>query len=69
MYLSSVPFEELGFPTLRPEPIPELSEKVAVYGTPSIAAGVAVLLGGIYWCTKRRVEQMEKTDVKGKEEA
>ena len=69
MYLSSVPFEELGFPTLGPEPIPELSEKVAVYGTPGIAAGVAVLLGGIYWCTNRRVEQMEKTDVKGKEEA
>ncbi len=69
MYLSPVPFEELGFPTLGPEPIPELSEKVAVYGTPSIGVGVAALLGGIYWFTKRRAEPMEKSDVEGKEEA
>ena len=54
LYISPIPFEKLGLPTLSPEPIPALSEKVAIYGTPSMLAGVAVLLGGIHWFTKRR---------------
>lgn len=53
MYMSSVPFKELGFPELDSEPIPELSENVAIYGTPSMLVGVAALLGGIYWVTRR----------------
>jgi formate dehydrogenase iron-sulfur subunit len=69
MYISSVPLEELGLPTLGSEPIPELSEKVAVYGTPSVGVGMAALLGGVYWFTKRRAEQMAQSGVQGEEEA
>jgi formate dehydrogenase beta subunit len=57
LYLSHVPFEKLGFPEPDSESIPELSEKVAIYGTPSALLGVAGLLTGVYWITKRRAEQ------------
>jgi formate dehydrogenase iron-sulfur subunit len=56
MYISAVPFEELGFPELDSEPVPELSDTVAIYGTPSMLLGVAALLGGIYWATSHRAE-------------
>jgi formate dehydrogenase iron-sulfur subunit len=69
MYISSIPFEKLGFPELESEPVPELSENVAIYGTPSMLVGVAALLGGVYWVTQRRTEQMAKSDVEGKGEA
>jgi formate dehydrogenase beta subunit len=54
-YLSQVPFEKLGLPKLDPEPHAELSEAVAIYGTPSALLGVAGLLTGVYWITKRRL--------------
>ena len=57
LYLSHIPFEELGLPTLGPEPVTELSEAVAVYGTPSVALSVATLLGGLYyWFTRQEKE-------------
>jgi hypothetical protein len=62
MYLAPVPFEELGFPELDSEPVPELSENLAVYGTPSMLVGVAALLGGMYWFTKRRAEGMAEQE-------
>lgn len=73
LYISHIPFEKLGLPTLSPEPIPALSEKVAIYGTPSMLAGMAVLLGGTYWFTKRReriqaeksASQAEKESIRG----
>jgi formate dehydrogenase iron-sulfur subunit len=69
MYLSSVPFDQLGeaFPDIGEEPVPELSETVAVYGTPTALIAVGGLLTGIYWITKRRSEQMNKSGAKGKE--
>lgn len=60
LHLSPIPFEEVGLPTLDPEPVPALSEKAAIYGTTSTLIGVAGLLGGIYWLTKRRTEGMQK---------
>jgi formate dehydrogenase iron-sulfur subunit len=68
MYLSPIPFEKLGFPELESEPVPELSENVAVYGTPSMLIGVAALLGGVCWVTRRQTEQMSKSDVEVEEE-
>ena len=68
MYLSAVPFEKLGFPEFDSEPVPGLSESVAVYGTPSMLVGVAALLGGVYWFTRRREEKMFESTVESKEE-
>lgn len=45
LYLSDVPFEEMGFPEVGSEPVTELSETIATYGTPSVALSVAGLLG------------------------
>jgi formate dehydrogenase iron-sulfur subunit len=57
IYLSPVPFEELGFPAMQPEPVTELSETVATFGTAGMAASVATLLAGIYyWFGRQRHE-------------
>jgi formate dehydrogenase beta subunit len=56
-YLSHVPFEELGLPTLDPEPHPELSNNVAAFGTPTALLAVAGVLTGVNWVTKRRTEE------------
>jgi len=67
MYLSAIPFEKLGLPELDSEPVPELSEDVAIYGTPSMLVSVAALLGGIYWVTARRAQHTPPCDDSGKE--
>jgi len=55
LYLSPVPFQDVGFPALKRESVTELSEAIAVYGTPSMALGVAALLGGVhYWFGRRQ---------------
>jgi hypothetical protein len=70
MYISPVRFEKLGFSALGPEPIPALSDNVAIYGTPSLLVGVGALLGSAYWVTKGRAEQQTATlDVEGQEES
>ena len=54
LYLSHIPFEKLGLPTLSSGPVTALSEAIATYGTPSVAVSVATLLGGLYyWFTRR----------------
>jgi len=63
LYLSPVPFQELGFPTLKMEPVTELSEAIAVYGTPSLALGVAALLGGVHFWFGRRQGAMEAGEI------
>ncbi|HEX9657842.1 MAG TPA: 4Fe-4S dicluster domain-containing protein [Bacteroidota bacterium] len=56
MYLSGIPFEELGFPkNLSTEPIPQLSWKV-LSQIPKYSVAATVLLMGIHWITARRVE-------------
>jgi formate dehydrogenase beta subunit len=59
LYLSSVPFEELGLPNVDPEPVTELSEAIATYGTPSVALSVAGLLGGLYYWFSNQEEYAE----------
>ena len=63
LYLSSVPFEELGLPNVDSEPVTELSEAIATYGTPSVALSVAGLLGGLYYwfSTQEHAESEEAT--------
>jgi formate dehydrogenase iron-sulfur subunit len=59
LYLSHVPFDNLGLPPLDSEPVTELSETVATYGTPSVAASVAVLLGGLYYWFSKWEKRMQ----------
>lgn len=54
LYISHIPFEKVGLPTLGTQPVTAWSEKAAIYGTSSALVGVAALLGGIYWFTKRK---------------
>jgi formate dehydrogenase iron-sulfur subunit len=70
MYLSPVPFEELEFPTLKTEPVTELSEAVATYGTAGVAASVTFLLGGLHFWFQRREKtiQLEGTADEPEEE-
>jgi len=56
LYLSSVPFEQLGFnTTLSKEPLPELTMS-ALEKIPGVVSLGGVMLFGIYWLTKRRDE-------------
>ncbi len=66
LYLSHIPFEELGLPTLGSEPVTRLSEVIATYGTPGVALSVAALLGGLYYGFTRREAVSEEI---GAEEA
>lgn len=68
MYLSPVPFEELGFPELDTEPVTELSEAVATYGTAGVAASATVLLGGLYYWFNGRGKKLEDAELDAKEE-
>lgn len=68
LYLSHVPFEELGLPTLGSEPVTRLSEVVATYGTPSVALSVATLLGGLYYWFTRREKDIGAEEVVRQEE-
>ncbi|WP_173297190.1 4Fe-4S dicluster domain-containing protein [Thermanaeromonas sp. C210] len=63
LYLSDVPFHELGFKTVEKgeipaEPIPSFSDRIVRWTLPVAATWTAVL-GGLYWYTKRRSEVEE----------
>ncbi len=56
LYVSSVPFEQLGFPmTVPKEAIPDLSWKV-LSQIPKYSVTAGVVLFGINWITQRRTE-------------
>jgi len=56
IYISAVPFEELGFPMNVPkEPIPALSWRV-LSQIPKYTVVAGVMLFGIHWITARRTE-------------
>lgn len=56
LYLSAVPFAELGFPTdLRADPYPRLTWEV-LSKLPNVVSIAGVALCGIWWITKRREE-------------
>lgn len=61
LYISPVPFEELGFPTVGTEPVTELSEQVVSY-VPYGLGGLAVVLSGLYWFFQRR-ERLQKESI------
>ncbi len=60
LYLSAVPFEELGLPTDLPhDALPNYTYRV-LSKLPRLVAATGVLLGGIFWITNRREEVAKK---------
>ncbi len=55
-YISPVPFEELGFPTAECGESPAHFNRLVTHGTPTVAAGVALGMAGIYHAIKRQSE-------------
>jgi len=65
LYLSAVPFEQIGLRTNLPqEPLPMLTWRVLEM-LPDVVSTGTVLLGGIWWITNRRAEVARK-EGKGK---
>jgi len=68
LYLSPVPFEKLGLPTLQSEPVVVNADR-AMKLVPPVLLGVVVLMSGIYWVAKRRENNnMKKSSGKEKQE-
>jgi formate dehydrogenase iron-sulfur subunit len=68
LYISPVPFEQLGFPThLKPYPLPDLTWRI-LEQVPNVVTLGAVLLSGVYWITQRRedVAKFEEQQRKNK---
>ncbi len=64
LYLSSVPFEQLGFRTeLQKTPLPDLTWN-ALSKIPTVVSVGSVFLYGVYWITNRR-EEVERAEGKG----
>ena len=60
LYLSAVPFEQIGLRTNVPqEPLPETTWRVLEL-VPDVVSTGSVLLGGIWWITNRRAEVAKK---------
>jgi formate dehydrogenase iron-sulfur subunit len=53
LYMSAVPFIQLGFPELGDHPVAEAAERIMAQ-TPTIAIGVAAVASGLYWIMRRR---------------
>ena len=53
LYLSPVPFEKLGLPTLGSEPVTVDAER-AMGAVPPVLFGAAAVMAGAYWVIKRR---------------
>jgi formate dehydrogenase iron-sulfur subunit len=60
LYLSPVPFDQIGFPEVQKKPLPHLSE-IALGSVPPAVVGVGALLGGAYAFNKRRDEVAKET--------
>ncbi len=56
LYLSPVPFDQIGFPVLGEEPIPHKAEQI-MKSTPLIAVTVASVVTGFHWFLKRREQK------------
>ena len=59
LYLSHVPFEKLGFPSLEPRPLPQRTAG-AMLAVPGIIVGMGSLMSGVYWLKSRRERNEEE---------
>lgn len=57
LYISDVPFEKLGLPTLGDRAPAEINAEI-MHATPTIAGAMIMALSGMYWFIKRR-DQLE----------
>jgi formate dehydrogenase iron-sulfur subunit len=57
LYISSLPFDKLGLPTLGSEPIPHLSEGV-MGTTPGLVAAGLAMLSAMHWIMRRRARAL-----------
>ncbi|AEF93815.1 4Fe-4S ferredoxin iron-sulfur binding domain-containing protein [Desulfotomaculum nigrificans CO-1-SRB] len=65
MYISDIPFKDLGFKTgLGTTPLPTYSHNFLRY-TPFVAVGWGIILTGLYHYTKRRNTISKETNIKG----
>jgi formate dehydrogenase iron-sulfur subunit len=65
LYLSAVPFAQLGLPTNLPkDPLPMLTFRV-LSEIPTLVSIGAVVLGGVWWITNRR-EEVAEAEKEGK---
>lgn len=55
LYLSGVPFDEVGFPSVRSEPYPDLTSGF-LSAVPLVLVGWPALFGGVYAMSRRRDE-------------
>lgn len=62
LYLSPVPFEQLGFPTLGSQAIPHNAEAI-MKRTPLVAATVASVAVGLHWVLKQRDQKLARAQV------
>ena len=69
LYLSSVPFEKIGFPDVDNKPYPSFS-KMAIHAVPPTVIALGAVLGGIYTLIKRRMARVstEATATSGTED-
>lgn len=63
IYLSSIPFEDIGFRTLPSEAVTVNAERAMKVVLP-VLGGVALLMTGLYWVSKRREENAAKRKTK-----
>ena len=59
LYLSAVPFEQIGLRKVPMEALPETTWRVLEL-VPDVVSTGTVLLGGIWWITNRRAEVAKK---------
>ena len=67
LYISPVPFEDLGFPALGEE-APTENPHIAMRTLPYYAGGVVALMAGFYWLTKRKQKLSQAGDNQGEKE-
>lgn len=61
LYLSSIPFDQIGFPTLQTEPVVVNADR-AMKMVPPVLVGMAALMAGVYWVSKRRDDNKSKKE-------
>jgi formate dehydrogenase iron-sulfur subunit len=68
LYLSSVPFEKLGFPNVGEKQYPAIS-RLAIHAVPPAVLAIGAILGGIYHLLKRKTALAADADPEAVEHA